>query len=277
MAEVSELPRGISKIKYGDGFLYLGYVDRGASQTVISFHAAVGTVDVTKPVFTGINMLGNLQVNQIYVSDPILDKGLNLGWFAGEKGRDLQKDLTSLLLRHFESRPRETGPIFFGASGGGFAALYYSAMFGDSLAMCVNPQTDIGQYWEGAVDSYLDAAWEGAGIDSLPITTDLTSVYQQELGSTVFYLQNLGDVFHVNKHLIPLLENTTLPNRQFGLVLGEWGNGHRAPQRAILDHYLNMAINARGEWVNLTFSREVENRVEVSEVMRRSNEYSRKI
>ena len=271
---VSKLPSGISKIRYGAGHLYIAFVDKGAEQTVVSFHAAVGTDGVTKPVFTGVNMLDQLDVNGIFVSDPILDFGLNLGWFAGDLNRSLQIDLTALLERHFAHRDGEVAKLFFGASGGGFAALFFGAQFPSSLVMCVNPQTNINRYWPPAVESYRDAAWNGKPLESMPVEFDLTKTYSKEIDTTVLYLQNLGDTSHVKHHLVPFLNEAALPNRQFGLVLGEWGAGHRAPSRAILDHFLSGAVGSKGEWINLTFSREVENGVAASEVLRRSTAYS---
>lgn len=271
--QIEILPVGISKIQYGAGYLYVAYVDNGAKQTVVSFHAAVGTEGVSKPVFTGINMLDRLRVNQIFVSDPILDRGINLGWFAGDYEGLLQQDLSLLLARHFRNRDGENPPIFFGASGGGFAALHYGSRAPGSLVICVNPQTNINRYWTGAVDRYRDVAWRGAPLEATPVEFDMTETFATESETTVLYLQNLGDRFHVDNHLVPLLEKLELPNRQFGLVLGKWGDGHRAPNRGVLDEVMDLAVAARGEWINLTFSRKIENRCPGTEVMRRSREY----
>ena len=271
--QVEMLPAGISKIRYGDGYLYIAYIDNGSKQTVVSFHAAVGTEGVTKPVFTGVSMLERLGVNQIFVSDPILDRNVNLGWFAGAYDGILQRDLSLLLARHFEKREGENAPVFFGASGGGFAALQYGSRVQNSLVICVNPQTNINRYWPGAVDKYLEVAWRGVPIEATPVEFDLTRTYAVENRTTVLYLQNLGDKFHVQNHLVPFLDNLELPNRQFGLVLGEWGDGHRAPSRGVIDGILDLAVAADGEWINLTFSRQIENRRPIAEVLQRSRDY----
>lgn len=239
---------GMNHIRYGNGFLDLLVEDNGAATTVVIFHAAMNLESVTTPVFVGLNMLDEFNVNKIVVSDPTLELGVGLGWYVGDVARPLQRDLVKAL--HHVNSHLENGShlIFYGASGGGFAALFYSSYFPGSLAMPMNPQVAIENYFPQAVQEYKETAWpEDLDFKTQPCL-DVRERYSVNRGNAVLYLQNLGDRPHVRNHLVPFLEAAQTSDVQVALKLGRWGFGHRAPVLTVYAQFFAAAITAHGNW-----------------------------
>ena len=161
-------------IKYGDSELDLLQIDRGADTTIVCFHAALAHGKVSSyPLFSALNVTSGFNVNVICISDPVLSMGLSLGWFAGTRSQPLQRDLPNAIRHLLSSYEKKQRVIFFGASGGGFASLFYSHGFPGSIALAMNPQTDIAEYNPDVVAEYVETAWGQSSLESLPIVTDL--------------------------------------------------------------------------------------------------------
>src|SRR5690606_37414963 len=117
---------------------------------------------------------------------------------------DLQDTILRAIRRCIEALTPER-VVFFGASGGGFAALYFSSLVADSLAVVMNPQTDIAAYLPGPVKVWRETCWDGADLTALPgtVTTDLVQHYSaRSMQNHVAYLQNRTDS-HVDAHMRP--------------------------------------------------------------------------
>src|SRR5699024_5115261 len=100
--------------------------------------------------------------------------------------------------------------IFFGGSGGGFAALYFASFFAGSLALVFNPQTDIAQYSAKAVRDFALKAFDLSAEEQDPlhglpasVVTDLCTHYRESRPNYIAYMQNMADAEHVEKHLRP--------------------------------------------------------------------------
>src|SRR6185312_3746617 len=93
--------------------------------------------------------------------------------------------------------------VFFGASGGGFAALYYSYFFPGSLALPMNPQTILANYSPRPVTEYTATAWGAEDIKDAPILSDLRELYAEGLPNTVGFIQNVQDTHHRDRHAAP--------------------------------------------------------------------------
>lgn len=247
----SEINQGISSVRYGNVHIDLFVEDRNCETTVVVFHTALNPSMVTTPVFVGRGLLEGLDVNVICCSDPALELGVGLGWFIGKKGLDFQEDLTRAIGHVLTSFGSHKHLVFYGPSGGGFAALYYSSRFPGSLAIPVNPQTDIDDYAEEAVKSYCTIAWGTDAGASVPAVTDLRPQYSGEIPNHVLYLQNLGDRAHINQQLIPFL-NSVSEKHKVLIHLGKWGIGHRAPSPEIQSPFIEAAVQVKGDWAQLT-------------------------
>lgn len=220
------------------------FLDRGAAATTVLFHAAVNYNEVTLPVFTGHQLTEHLETNLLYISDPCLDNTTNIGWFTGDRSRPLQRDLPRII-EHVHG----DGPlVFFGSSAGGFAALYYSHFFPDSLAIVSNPQTDIGQFYKEHVQNYLATCWPGLTLGELPVTASVVELYHKSFPNYVAYIQNNDDEFHITRHLQPFLAATVNNADRRRVIRGDWGEGHTPADVPYLSAVIAWALETRGNW-----------------------------
>ncbi|WP_153011614.1 hypothetical protein [Serinicoccus chungangensis] len=134
--------------------------------------------------------------------------------------------------------------VLFGASGGGFAALYFSNLVPDSFAVVMNPQTDIAAYVPGPVKVWRDTCWAGKELASLPstVTTNLVRLYSaRPMQNYVAYLQNRTDS-HVDAHMHPWLNAADFDRVK--VIMGDWGQGHIAAPKDVLQRVVRTA----SEW-----------------------------
>ena len=115
---------GIHAIRYGDGVLDLRLVQRESRALIVAFHAAVDPAAATLPVFTGRKVTQGLDASVLFVSDPSLEHGMSIGWFAGDSRRPLRKDLVHVI-EHVAAQVGAEQIILEGCSAGGFAALHF--------------------------------------------------------------------------------------------------------------------------------------------------------
>ena len=143
--------------------------------------------------------------------------------------------------------------IFFGSSGGGFAALQASLHFPESLAVAINPQTSIGKYLPKAVERYLRINWPGhRSLEGLPVEHDLTEAYSSGHSNTVAYLQNKRDIFHIDDHQRPFYQALKSRDDIYELT-GGWGKdlskGHVPPPGSLISRILRTTTTgASGDW-----------------------------
>lgn len=217
------------------------FEDRGYADTLISFHAAMSPAKFTLPVFTGVGVSEHLPVNRIFLCDPSLyiNVNLTLAWFAGNlRQPTLQDDITSIIRGFTGDRGRA---ICFGASGGGFASLYYASRLPQALAVPINPQTSLSEYNPAIVARYLKLGWQGAALDNVPIVHDLTQHYAHDTGTSVRYVQNTGDSSHMSNHFEPFM--ASLPDgHRVEPVLIDAGEGHIPPPKDQLKQLLTDSV-----------------------------------
>src|SRR5699024_4019754 len=164
----TKLIQGIQVIPFGDSALEVLVQDRRAETTLVLFHAAVDPRKTSLPVFIGHQLTEELDANLVFVSEPSLELGVSISWFTGDPTRDLQHDLVKVI-DHIQSCLKKAKHLmFYGSSAGGFASLYYSHQFPNSLAIVANPQTDIVKYHPEHVSKFLERVWH---------TDDIREVY----------------------------------------------------------------------------------------------------
>lgn len=254
--ETTEIPEGSFAIQYGGIPIDFSYRDNGSSTVIICFHGAAQST-VSLPWFTGSMVVGEAGANWLSVSDPSLQlsKGLKLAWYAGNLLQpDLQRIITDVIA-HIRKVTRVRHLIFFGTSGGGFAALDFSRRFAGSLALPVNPQTSIARHRATTVNTYKQHAWDNETPIILkgdsPIHYDQTNEYVQSFPNTVAYVQNTWDAYHINMHLLPFLR-TVGGHPSLRLLLGAWGNPaknkHVPPGKSLLVRIMKELVLVEGEW-----------------------------
>ncbi len=223
---------------------------RGFDTTVVFFQGAIDP-KWTLPAFAGMGVSSEIAVNRIFISDPslVLTDRLNLGWFVGNSRMNIQKNLLEII-SHISETWGNQRLVFYGASGGGFASLFFSAHFPGSLAIVSNPQTNVAKYELAAVERFAEVCYGVRGEDpmsKLPedVTTDLLTLYREPRGNVVAYMQNSTDTAHVEDHMKPLLAQSH-PNNEMYLLLGHWGDGHVAPPKPI--HVDALTVAASDDW-----------------------------
>lgn len=248
---VSQVPAGVSTIQ-ADGVPIDLLVHPAASETtIVFFHGAIEP-HFTLPVLSGLGISGGLEANRVFVSDPslVLDDELMLSWYAGNMHQpDLQQTLTVVLKKVAVSLGSQR-VVFFGGSGGGFAALYYASQFRNSLALVFNPQTDIAKYNPRAVSDFVTKAFnmdadEHDPLSQLPVevVSNLCDLYSRPKGTQVAYMQNLNDDAHVRSHLGPFLE-AMHPETEVLLFKERWNDGHSPPPKELLSRVLNLSVTS---------------------------------
>jgi hypothetical protein len=268
-----QLESGIHSILLDGGLVFDVYIDiKINAPAYVYFHGNCPRAPHFKlPVFSGANVLESLTVTRIVPSDPVLlmDPSLELSWHAGNADCNLQEIYKAVFNKvvTFAASPEI---VFWGGSGGGFAALYYSFFFPGSTAMVWNPQINFLEYSEDAVNKYLNTAFGTALSDSTPITSgiehDLAKLYRRGYKNRIIYIQNNED-WHVETHLVPFLnalgvDSVVFPTAHSGLVLpnvylflGRFSKGHEPPTNVEIHCALQECYSTHGDPARFNFAR----------------------
>ena len=253
----SPVTSGMSSFDYhGKPFDLLVRRKPNASTTIIVFHPAAAGDKITRPFFVGTTLTDKLPVNAVFIADPSLewDDNLRISWFAGNRHQPLQQDLPRIL-SHVITELGTKNVIFYGASAGGFAALYYSSLFSNSLAIAINPQTKITGYGKDFVAKYCEVCWEVGdaqeAIRSLKnyVIEDLSAHYERVQPNYVLYMQNETD-WHLGVHMTPFVNRFNERNKLMKIV-GMWGDGHVPPQVEYQEEVLKLAVESNGDWLKI--------------------------
>lgn len=203
----------------------------GATGLVIAFHGASDRAKRTLPAY--VAKLPNLgAVDQLSLSDPsMLRSGsFTLSWYAGHDSLRLQTILPGLLDEFIRVRGYER-VVFFGSSGGGFAALFYASLMSGSIALVGVPQTNLLTYSKGHLQRYREGCWPDLAPQedlSQHIHLNLCDWYATPRPNTVVYLQSAGDPVHTRTQFAPFLASIAkVKDARFIANSGYWGTmGH---------------------------------------------------
>lgn len=238
-------PAGNYDIEHGLP-IQMYWAGRGSDTTFVAFNGAVGPTYTTVPAYAGFGTTQHLPANVLLLSDPsmIIEERLTLGWYAGSTRQPtLQEDLTRII-RSFAGDSRV---VMFGPSGGGYAALEQARRLPGSTAIVSNPQTDITRYLPAAVERYLEIAWDIEGsAGSLPFAHQVVDAWAGLVEAQVVYVQNEGDLDHVQNHLQPFLERMHPGNRVARLV-PNLGEGHVGPDKDSFMRLFDLVVRTP-EW-----------------------------
>jgi hypothetical protein len=222
------------------------------------------------PYFMARGIGESLEASIVYVSDPsfYLNDTLGLGWYAGSESFRAQSELL-LVIKHIGKTLGVNRYLFFGGSGGGFASLYYSSFFENSMALVWNPQVDISCYSAGrfsVVEHYAASAFSlTRNMLRNKILVNLSDIYSSENQKNyVVYLQNQTDR-HVTEHMKLLLDRYEfdLPvgcysgfiGGKFYLHLTDWSLGHKPPPRPVLAYLLERFSRPSLQWAPNIFGK----------------------
>lgn len=205
------------------------------------------TNELKLPIFSGLKVTPHNLVSRVSINDPSLYMAddISMAWYAGSLHIPLQKEIIPRIIHKLIQLTDTKRLIFAGGSAGGFASLYYSKKFKDSICITSNPQTSIFRYHKSHVNRYLKYCFD---IDDLSIfkerpdlrpkiTTNLNKYYSNNLENYIFYLQNSQDTHHINRHFNPFMQSLGIEpsitpglknyNNRLLVYIGEWGEGHK--------------------------------------------------
>lgn len=143
-----------------DGELLDFYIEnRNSTTTLVVFHAKLSDRESTLPVFSGFSLAQDTGCNLISASDPTLALGdIDLAWFLGDFQIGRYPDRTVPIFRKiFEYLGSDT-IIFFGASGGAFAAVNLARHFPGVTVLAANPRLNLVAKPQSAFQQYLRVA-----------------------------------------------------------------------------------------------------------------------
>lgn len=241
-------------------------INKGENTLVVSFHGALNRSKYNLPRFERLKPLRRRNVNSLYFSDPTLwmDDKLQLGWYTGWKGEDIQQQIAQWIIRAAMATNSKK-IIVTGSSGGGFAALQVSALIPNSVCLPFNPSTTIHGYLingepgkHGTEREYVRVVYpEEApnGIWHIDFDIDWTvgkgdqlSVlkrYSKQTKNWVLFAQTPTD-WHYDQHYLPFLAAAAKGDNLARIRVLEYGNrvGHFPPSPQEFSDGLDAAL----EW-----------------------------
>lgn len=211
-----------------------------AKTLVVHFHGAVDRKRFELPKYP--SLVRDIDAHQISMPDPTLfqvRKPFRTSWYAGHDGFDTQ----SLLSEFFATVKDELSVervIYFGNSSGGFAALLFSQLDPQSIAIVGNPQTKVLSHRADAVENFRRFCWPEA-VDATQMATktalDVCKLYGRGFRNKVVYIQSLGDRQHYTDQMMPFIDAVAGTEDAANLLLHcdfFGGFGHVAPVASYL-------------------------------------------
>lgn len=275
----SDIVSGLHGIKHHDDvFTDALFWNQNSDVTVVCFNGAGAPAGGVRPGFNGTSMFNSWKnanrANFLFLHDATIyaHEILTLAWYSGSRDFDYQEQLEPII-RKFVSINRPRHLIFFGVSGGGHAALNFSARFPGSIAVAGNPQTNIDHYLDWAKNKYYETCWTDPNnpqaIDTSALRHDLVQTYGAKSMNFAYCLVNIDDGHHVEDHLIPLIEAS---HRHLNVrtLLRHWGTGHTAsPPQYLLEFFDELVHRRRSGEVfpDVKGARLLESRSDVSAVV----------
>lgn len=194
----------------------------GATVLFIMFHAAFDRTKVALPVFARWNYGKVLGGHVLSVCDPTLylDDELRVGWYIGSRCADPMPVLLGTANRVRELLGlTDDQVVFYGSSGGGFAALRAAASCRVGRAVVINPQTAIAAYFETFVSRFAKVfapeLTPRECRDLYPLRwSALAAIADARLRQhdlRIVYAQNLDDKVHHARHFRPFCGLTGAP------------------------------------------------------------------
>lgn len=251
-AKIGVIKPGVHEIKAKVQGLTLCFrlqIQPGAKVLVLNFHGATSRTLRRYPTYNGFfKSLDN--AHQLSIADPSLQLGrpFNIAWYAGHEGFDTQ-DVMKQAIACFIKELGVSRTVYFGASGGGFAALYFSHADPGSVVVACNPQTRISRYHARLVSEYRTQCWpklkSNADIEK-STCGDVRPLYEAGFPNTVIYVQSLGDEMHMVKHMLPFLRAAARANDRRRLLPATYFSGEigHVASPAIFERWIEACCEA---------------------------------
>jgi len=186
--------------------------------------------------------------HQIALADPALleDEEIISSWFLGKEGADQVAKLSDMI-QELSAHLGVKRVIFMGGSAGGFAALLYSYLHPQSVAIAISPQTRLQTYYSKFAETFRQSLWPSSqSFDDVPYA-DLVQVYADGSKNFPIVVVSARDTGHLFHQVSPFAANLPFSmNSRFVLDVGFWnilGHPNSVPRENYLA-WLRAAIQA---------------------------------
>lgn len=231
---------GLNTISSNGRLLDFVIRNRGAKILLVAFHGALSPRQKTLPYIQGEGISKESNVSLLAFSDPSLELGaFTCAWFLGD--RELGK-LTKLLRPIIQHVAEATGAekiLFFGGSGGGYAAVNFASAFDGSAAIAMNPRLNFNAGPPSKLRPYLEICHGAHTVTPMRrvkkefLTLDLAEKFKDKANSDLLILQNANDSRYLNRQTIPFINS--LSNYPKGFVqLFDGDSGHAPASKEFL-------------------------------------------
>lgn len=238
----SEFQSGLHSVCVGNDFLdiYLDFSDY--STTLVSFHASVAD-SATFPVVVGERVAREAGLNLIAFSDPSIavSPEVRLGWFLGTRSTGTLQTVLHAIVKAVITHWGSKRVVFWGASGGGFAAIDHGRNFPGSVVLAVNPRVNLKAPPPAPLDAYLSVVLRSRSKSaerryySEFIHSDLATVVPRPLNFTLAIYQNYEDRIYRDYQFSPFVEAIS-PDDKLWIARGYDGVGHQhIPRERLVD------------------------------------------
>lgn len=184
------------------------------SKLFVMTTAAVERSKMTLPNFNRWTWAGagKYPGHVLCVADPTLDlnEDMKLGWYLGTESHDATDALCKLILQCADALGISKDQIvFWGSSGGGFAALSLASRIEGTTAVAINAQTDIFAYESKRVVEMVRKVCFGDHSaeeikQRFSYRVDMSNAWKNNQSSKIIFIQNKLDAHHYNYHFQPL-------------------------------------------------------------------------
>lgn len=232
-----------------DGYPLDCLVDPRDSRTlVVALHGALNREVYTLPRFEWRATLEHRTESLMFLSDTAIEPGnaLKLAWYTGDAADDLTARYAELVQRVAAQCGAEQ-IVFLGFSGGGFAALALATLLEGSIALAFSPQVAIGSYYRVFADAYADVLFPefssfGAVEAALSPRLSLLERYKDtHVSANFLYVQNSGDLHHMNNHYRPFRELTE-SRAGASFVVSHESDSHSVPSKERVGEMLDECV-----------------------------------
>lgn len=184
----------------------------GADRLYVLFSGAADRTMFTPPVFQRWSWANHFPGHCLYISDPTLLEGedISLGWYIGCPESEYFSWISTLVhtLADRMGVARQD-IVFYGSSGGGFAALAALVRTPEAATVAINPQIRLTAFLGNSLRKILDTCYGGISkaefAERYPEKNSIRHLSDKIAQSRILYVQCRQDEHHIEKHLSELI------------------------------------------------------------------------
>ncbi len=197
------------------------FQDAPGDYLFVLFHGAKDRKKSPPPYYDRWSWANQFPGAVLNVSDPTLNlsEELFIAWYIGNHGEWPLEVISGIILRVMNVLNKKR-VVTYGSSMGGFAAIATQTFIKDSIAIAINPQTDVTKYHSGRVKLMFKCCFDAAEDDRTsfsklktryPERLDLVGNAHAFAASKIVVVQNTFDLFHYRRHYAPFAKALGIP------------------------------------------------------------------